>query len=339
MFMLLEFGKKGHFFIRLWWISFYELPDIHLVSLSLHPLHRTVGGRKQDEKYLRLSERQRDHLPIAIKCETDPGKINWKIAIKTRGLVEKNIRTKILSLIPPFFHRLSFTPSFPTPLPPPCCEWQRWMRNGVVISPWEFHSALHNFPCFSAGSLCGLLSFQNRSCVGPLEVLQFLRINLLQRWSFRGCSSFRPWPPALARSPQQAAAWITAPPQVPSMGCRGNLGCGAWSAFPPPSLTSLLQDSFSHFCFPQWVPRAEFGSPSGVALRAEGSAVPSGRLLGAGCSRPCLPWSSSGLSSESSLRTPIAARTWFWESWEKQPRFTLNCVRVQETVPLSVRTV
>lgn len=74
--MLLEFGKKGRFFIRLWWIALYGLPDIHPVSLSLCPFHRTVGGRKQDEKCLRLSERQRDHLPIAIRCKTDLGKIN-----------------------------------------------------------------------------------------------------------------------------------------------------------------------------------------------------------------------------------------------------------------------
>lgn len=80
----------------------------------------------------------------------------------------------------------------------------------------------HNSPCFSAGSLHSLQSFQNRYCVGPLDGLQALRISLLQHWSFTGCSSFRTWPPALAWSPQQAAEWKTAPSQVPSMGCRGN---------------------------------------------------------------------------------------------------------------------
>lgn len=119
-----------------------------------------------------------------------------------------------------------------------------------------------SFPCFSAGSLHGLQSFQSRSSVSPLDGLQFLRISLLQHWSFTGCSSCRAWPPAPAWSPHRAAEWITAPSQLPSMGCRGNSCCGAWRAFSRSSLSSVLQDSFSHFCFPHSVPVQNLALPA-----------------------------------------------------------------------------
>lgn len=139
---------------------------------------------------------------------------------------------------------------------------------------------------------------------------------------------FRTWPPALVWGPQQAAVWITAPSQVPSMGCTGNFCCGAWSAFPPSCLTLVLQDYFSQFCFPHSLPCAECCSPNSVALVVEGSAVPCGHLLQPSMPGTGQPWP---LLMESSLGTPIATYTWYWESWEKQASFTLNCVRGSKT--------
>lgn len=231
MFMLLEFGKKEHFVLD-WWIALYGLPDIHPASLSLPPLHRTVRGRKQDEKSLRLSERQRDHLPIAIRCQTDPRKINLiycRLKLELNG--EKQIQElkHFPSSCPSFTGSVSFLHSQLLYLLPAVSS-----TGGCRVGLWSVHKSStllflppHNSPCFSAGSLHGLQSFQNRYCVGPLDGLQALRISLLQHWSFTGCSSFRTWPPALAWSPQQAAEWKTAPSQVPSMGCRGNFCYGA----------------------------------------------------------------------------------------------------------------
>lgn len=248
-------------------------------SFSFHPLCRTVGGRKQDVKCLRLNERQRDHLPIAVRCKTDLGKIIWIYCqLKTELDGEKkNIRTKTLSLILLLFHRLSLTASFPTPLSPPCYEWHRRMRNGLLISPCEFHSAAASSSQFflnqylvSAWSaalpeqiLCGISGWVAVPQDKPFSALVLPRLQFLQ--DMATCSGMEP-------STSCRVDKCSIP--VPSMGCRGNFCCGACSAFPPSSLTSVLQDYLSHFCFPHSVPCTEFCFPSPSVFIAEHSAVP-----------------------------------------------------------------
>lgn len=187
------------------------------------------------------------------QVQNRPGKNYLNILPIKTGWWEKNIRTKTLSLILPFSHRLSLTPSFSTPLSPPCCEWHRRMGNGLLISPCELHSAAASSSQFSLNQclvsawsaafpeqiLCGASGWVAVPQDKPFSALVLPRLQFLQ--DMATCSGMEP-------STSCRVDNCSIP--VPSMGCRGNFCCGAWSAFPPSSLTSVLQDYLSHFYFP-----------------------------------------------------------------------------------------
>lgn len=68
--MLLEFEKKEYFYGTMvgWpWQAAKYSPSRSITP----PPQQDSAGRKQGERSHGLSERQGDHLPIAIRCKTD----------------------------------------------------------------------------------------------------------------------------------------------------------------------------------------------------------------------------------------------------------------------------